>query len=44
MGMMLTGFFVVLLNGFKKKTNRTPKREIEKAVKLKTDYFNEERD
>lgn len=35
---------VVLLNGFKKKTNRTPKREIEKAVKLKADYFNEKRD
>jgi phage-related protein len=35
---------VVLLNGFRKKSNRTPKREIEKAVKLKTDYFNEKRD
>ena len=35
---------VVLLSGFKKKTNRTPKREIEKAVKLKADYFNEKRD
>ena len=35
---------VVLLNGFKKKTNRTPKREIEKAIKLKSEYFDEKRD
>jgi len=34
---------VVLLNGFKKKTNRTPKREIEKAIKLKGYYLNERR-
>jgi len=32
---------VVLLNGFQKKSNRTPRREIEKAIKLKKDYFNE---
>ncbi|MCP4311377.1 MAG: type II toxin-antitoxin system RelE/ParE family toxin [Bacteroidetes bacterium] len=35
---------VVLLNGFKKKSNRTPKREIVKAVKLKAEYFYERRD
>lgn len=35
---------VVLLNGFKKKTNRTTRREIEKAVKLKTDYYHEKKD
>ena len=34
---------VVILNGFQKKSNRTPRREIEKAIKLKTDYFNEKR-
>jgi phage-related protein len=32
---------IVLLNGFIKKTNRTPRREIDKAVKLKSDYINE---
>jgi len=30
---------IVLLNGFVKKSNRTPKREIEKAIKLKTAYY-----
>jgi phage-related protein len=29
---------IVLLNGFVKKSNKTPKREIEKAIKLKTAY------
>jgi phage-related protein len=32
---------LVLLNGFHKKTNRTPRREIEKALRLKKDYFHE---
>jgi len=32
---------VVLFNGFQKKTQKTPKAEIEKAEKLKTEYFNE---
>jgi phage-related protein len=35
---------VVLLNGFQKKTNRTPRKDIQKAVKLKSAYFNEKRD
>lgn len=32
---------VILLNGFQKKTQKTPKSEIEKAKKLKDEYFNE---
>ena len=34
------GKFVVLFNGFQKKTQKTPKGEIELAVKLMTEYFN----
>lgn len=30
---------VVLFNGFQKKTQKTPKKEIEKAEKLMNDYF-----
>jgi phage-related protein len=33
------GKLVVLLNGFKKKTQKTPKTEIEKAMMLKKEYF-----
>jgi phage-related protein len=29
---------VILLNGFQKKTQKTPKNEIEKALKLMTEY------
>ena len=32
---------VVLLNGFQKKTDKTPKNEIEKVVNLMESYFNE---
>lgn len=32
---------VVLINGFQKKTQKTPKNEIEKAKKLMNEYFNE---
>ena len=35
------GRLVILLNGFAKKTQKTPKREIEKALRLMNDYFNE---
>jgi phage-related protein len=35
------GRLVVLFNGFHKKTQKTPKAEIAKAEKLKTEYFNE---
>jgi phage-related protein len=30
---------VILLNGFQKKTQKTPKSEIEKAEKLMIDYY-----
>jgi phage-related protein len=32
---------VVLANGFQKKTQKTPKKEIEKALKIKEEYENE---
>lgn len=35
------GNLVVLGNGFQKKTQKTPKLEIEKALKIKEEYFNE---
>ena len=34
------GNLVVLGNGFQKKTQKTPKTEIEKALKIKTEYEN----
>ncbi len=33
------GKLVVLFNGFQKKTQKTPKTEIEKAMRLKDEYF-----
>jgi phage-related protein len=33
------GSLVVLVNGFQKKTQKTPKQEIEKALKIKTEYY-----
>jgi phage-related protein len=35
------GKLVILLNGFQKKSKKTPKTEIEKAVLLMRDYYNE---
>ncbi|MGL1888995.1 MAG: type II toxin-antitoxin system RelE/ParE family toxin [Reichenbachiella sp.] len=35
------GKLVILLNGFQKKTQKTPKNEIEKALKLKSEYYND---
>lgn len=35
------GELVILFNGFQKKTQKTPKKEIEKAKRLMTEYFNE---
>lgn len=32
---------VVLINGFQKKTQKTPKDEIQKALRIKKDYFDE---
>jgi len=33
------GNVVVLANGFQKKTQKTPKQEIEKALKIKNEYY-----
>ena len=33
------GNLVVLFNGFQKKSQKTPTREIEKALKIKSEYF-----
>ena len=33
------GKIVILFNGFQKKTQKTPKTEIEKAERLKQEYF-----
>lgn len=35
------GKLVILLNGFQKKTQKTPKNEIEKALKLMAKYYQE---
>jgi phage-related protein len=34
------GNLVVLLNGFQKKSQKTPKSEIDKALKIKEEYLN----
>lgn len=33
------GNLIVLFNAFQKKTQKTPKKEIEKAMRLKAEYF-----
>jgi len=33
------GNFVILFNGFQKKSNKTPQQEIERAEKLKQQYY-----
>ena len=35
------GKLVILINGFQKKTQKTPKKEITKALKLMNSYFEE---
>lgn len=37
------GNIVILGNGFQKKTQKTPKAEIKKALKIKAEYENEKR-
>jgi phage-related protein len=37
------GKLVVLMNGFQKKTQKTPKNEIEKALKIKNEYEQEKK-
>jgi len=39
----VNGQLIVLANGFQKKTQKTPKKEIEKALKIKTEYENEKK-
>lgn len=34
------GNLVILLNGFQKKAQKTPRKEIKKAERLKNEYFN----
>jgi len=34
---------IVLANGFQKKTQKTPKQEIEKALKIKEEYEDEKK-
>jgi phage-related protein len=36
-----SGRIVILLSGFKKKTQKTPRKEIDHALKLMKDYFTE---
>lgn len=35
------GNLVILINGFQKKSQETPKKEIEKAEKIKKQYYDE---
>lgn len=37
------GQMVILVNGFKKKSQKTPRQEIELAEKLKQEYFDEKK-
>ena len=37
------GNLVILFNGFQKKSQKTPKSEIDKATKLKKEYFEEKK-
>jgi phage-related protein len=34
---------IIITNGFQKKTQKTPKKEINKALKIMEEYFNEKR-
>ncbi len=37
------GRLVILFNGFQKKTQKTPSREIDKAKRIMKEYFNEQK-
>ena len=39
-----SGYIVILFNGFQKKAQKTPAKEIEKAIKLKNEYFNRKKE
>ncbi|MBN9384477.1 MAG: type II toxin-antitoxin system RelE/ParE family toxin [Chitinophagaceae bacterium] len=34
---------IILLNGFQKKTQKTPKKEIARAIKIKKEYYEEKK-
>lgn len=36
-----SGKLIILGNAFQKKSNKTPKKEIEKALKIMQDYYSE---
>jgi phage-related protein len=38
------GNIIILINGFQKKTQKTPKKELELAEKLKKQYFDEQKE
>lgn len=38
------GNIVVLFHGFQKKTQKTPQNELEKAIRLKNEYYEQKRD
>lgn len=38
------GNLVILFNAFQKKTQKTPMKELEKAMRLKTEYFKNKKD
>jgi len=38
------GKLVILLNGFAKKTQKTPRKEIDKAIRLMNQYYKEKED
>jgi putative addiction module killer protein len=38
------GNIVILFNGFQKKSQKTPQREIEKALRLKKEYYEQKKD
>ncbi|OFX56894.1 MAG: addiction module toxin RelE [Bacteroidetes bacterium GWA2_30_7] len=38
------GNLVILFNGFQKKTQKTPKKEIDLALRLKDEYFNSKKE
>ena len=38
-----SGRLVILFNGFQKKSNKTPKKEIEHGLRLKAEYFKQKK-
>ena len=38
-----SGRLVILFNGFQKKSDKTPKKEIELGLKLKAEYFKQKK-